>query len=647
MAQIYDPNQAGAFNKALQSGLSTADAATQAGITATKDFALGTNGNLGGLIPGANAAPATGQATFQSVDFAQTFSGQPAQGTQLSMNAQQVQEFRATPGNEGIPFVQNPVGPPGDLIPRIDVNGAQTPPTTAANGPLQPLQTTEIQPRPVTGLDLTAPSPTPSSATDPRVTVYGPPPIASTATPNVPTVEATGTGSVTPADAGYQFSPTDPRVSSSIPNPVIVTTSDAARDAAISASRPGYDQAPPVTDTNIAGGIRAQDVGPSNYAPAPQQVPTQTVDPQQAAAIAAAAPTPPDQSAAETARLAAAGNADPNNYVETFAPPPVDEFAGIDQQVAANQRAAALENQSDAETARLNNANQQAAIQSTYKQPGNVEWRFRISLAEGADYLYKASGGAGSPSASSGFSGAQFGNTGAGPGILAPLAGTNGVVFPYTPQVQMSYRAKYNAYELVHSNYRGAFYQNSSVDDISIRGTFTAQDTKEAAYMLAVIHFFRSVTKMFYGQDAQRGAPPPLVYLSGLGDYQFNNHPAVVTSFDYSLPADVDYIRANYPNNFGTDLLSRRPSYAAPPSNPLSAIANRLAKAFLSPGAEPQVPGLQPITNSVTNTATATYVPTKIEISLNLMPMQTRDQVSKQFSLAKFATGQLISGGFW
>ena len=48
---------------------------------------------------------------------------------------------------------------------------------------------------------------------------------------------------------------------------------------------------------------------------------------------------------------------------------------------------------------------------------------------------------------------------------------------------------------------------------------FTAQATFEANYMLAVIHFFRSVTKMFYGQDWQRGAPPPLVFLSGLGEY--------------------------------------------------------------------------------------------------------------------------------
>ena len=539
------------------------------------------------------------------------------------MNAAQVQEFRATPGNQGIPFVQNPEGPPGDLVPQIDVTA--TPPTTTpgAVGPLSPLQNVEIQPRPVTGLDLTATSP---FAPFNQVQAVPRPTLAAEAAPSPTT-----------------FSATDPRVTSSIPNPVIVTTSDAARDAAISASRPGYDQAPPVTDTNIAGGIRAQDVGPANSAPAPQLVTTQTLDPATAQQALTTTPAPPAESAAETARLAAAGNADPNNYVETFAPRPADEFAGIDQQVAANT-ARDAENQSNAETARLNNANQQAAIQSTYKQPGNVEWRFRISLAEGADYLYKV------PEKSpdnSNKAGGQGGAGSPGAGILEPLRGTNGVIFPYTPQVQMSYRAKYNSYELVHSNYRGAFYQNSSVDDISIRGTFTAQDTNEAAYVLAVIHFFRSVTKMFYGQDKQRGAPPPLVYLSGLGDYQFNNHPAVVTSFDYSLPADVDYIRANNPNNFGTDLLNRRTSYAAPPSNPLVGIANRLGLSGLFPGATPIKPSPQPVTNSVTNTAVATYVPTKIEISLNLMPMQTRDQVSKQFSLAKFADGNLLSGGFW
>jgi hypothetical protein len=83
---------------------------------------------------------------------------------------------------------------------------------------------------------------------------------------------------------------------------------------------------------------------------------------------------------------------------------------------------------------------------------------------------------------------------------------------------------------------------------------FTAQDTTEANYLLAVIHFFRSATKMFYGQDAQRGSPPPLCYLSGYGDYQFNEHPVVISQFNYNLPADVNYIRAQTTTDVGTNL---------------------------------------------------------------------------------------------
>ena len=305
----------------------------------------------------------------------------------------------------------------------------------------------------------------------------------------------------------------------------------------------------------------------------------------------------------------------------------------------ANESAAESNRLANQQAAAEANTIQQATLQSTFKQPGNGDWRFRISLAENANYLYsiinnsEKGGGAGAANS--------------GPGILAPLANTGGVIFPYTPSVTSSYQARYSTYELVHSNYRGAFYQSSFVGDINIRGVFTAQDTTEAAYMLAVIHFFRSVTKMFYGQDAQRGAPPPLVFLTGLGDYQYNRHPAVVTQFDYTLPNDVDYIRATNPNNFGTDLLNRRTPTAASPVKSISAIGTRLLNALLTPGAESAPPSRTPITNSVTNTARATYVPTKIEISVTLMPMQTRDQVSKQFSLEKFANGSLLSGGFW
>lgn len=276
-------------------------------------------------------------------------------------------------------------------------------------------------------------------------------------------------------------------------------------------------------------------------------------------------------------------------------------------------------------------AQQQQTLQARKNQPSAADWRVRLQLAAGANYLYKA------------------GNNGSAAGILQPLYDTDGVVFPYTPQIDTSYTAKYDNYDLVHSNYRGYFYKSSSVDNLTVRGTFTAQDTKEAQYLLAVIHFFRSVTKMFYGQDAQAGTPPPLVYLSGLGQYQFNNHPCVVSNFTYNLPNDVDYIRANGFNNFGINLENRRNLSSGPaPSGALGKLS-RLINNGLGNGSLKNTPSPQPVNQNVTNPSAinSTYVPTKMEISVTLLPMQTRSQVSKQFSLEGFAQGRLLQGGFW
>jgi hypothetical protein len=265
-------------------------------------------------------------------------------------------------------------------------------------------------------------------------------------------------------------------------------------------------------------------------------------------------------------------------------------------------------------------AQQNTASQAQATFPQNRDWRVVLRLAPGANYLYRA----------------------AQPGLLAPLKVTDGVIFPYTPQISTAYKAKYSEYDLTHSNYRGYFYQNSYIDAITINATFTAQSTADAAYVLAVIHFFRSVTKMFYGQDAERGSPPPLVYLSGLGDYQFNNHPCVVSQFNYTLPADVDYISSGTPNNLGLNLQPLQNLYSST-LNAVGPTVTRLASAFLPPGAQNALPApLQQVLLS-----NPTYVPSKIDITMSLLPVQSRQQVSKQFSLKNFATGQLLKGGFW
>jgi hypothetical protein len=277
-------------------------------------------------------------------------------------------------------------------------------------------------------------------------------------------------------------------------------------------------------------------------------------------------------------------------------------------------------------------AKQQATIQARYKQPGNNDWRVRLSLGPGAQYLYNAT-----PA-----------------GVLAPLkanGGTDGVIFPYTPTITTTYSANYEQYDLIHSNYRGLFYKNSRVGDIQLRGTFTAQDTTEANYLLAVIHFFRSATKMFYGQDAERGTPPPICLLNGYGGYQFSDHPVVISSFNYTLPNDVDYIRTTNPNNFGLNLVNRyNPSGASLPAGGALAGLYRLLNAVpggLSKGALPRLLAPNTVAGSVTNNVPASYVPTKMEIDVTLIPVQSRSQVSQQFSLKGFANGDLLKGGFW
>jgi len=264
-------------------------------------------------------------------------------------------------------------------------------------------------------------------------------------------------------------------------------------------------------------------------------------------------------------------------------------------------------------------AQNQQTTSDLSQMPLNTDWRVTLRLAPGSSYLYNA------PDA----------------GLLQPLKVTNGIIFPYTPQISTAYKANYSTYDLTHSNYRGYFYQNSYTDQINLNATFTAQSTADASYVLAVVHFFRSVTKMFYGQDAERGSPPPLVFLSGLGDYQFNNHPCLVSQFNYTLPADVDYVSSGSPNNLGLNLQPLQNLYSTT-LNALSPTATRLAAAFLPPGAQNALPApLQGLLNN------PTYVPSKLEISLTLLPVQSRSQVSKQFSLKNFANGQLLKGGFW
>jgi hypothetical protein len=262
------------------------------------------------------------------------------------------------------------------------------------------------------------------------------------------------------------------------------------------------------------------------------------------------------------------------------------------------------------------------SIQSGFDQAnfeGYDDWRVRLSLAPNSNYLY----------------------AGTNPGILQPLQATQGVVFPYTPQIVVNYQANYNPIDLVHTNYKVFQYTNSSVDQVTITCEFTAQDVYEARYLLATIHFFKTMTKMFYGQDTYpvRGTPPPLCYMFGMGGYQFSAHPLAINSFNYNLPNDVDYIKTTAPvskfeSNFEDSLNTLYTEMGI--SNSQS--QDRLGEG-LKPGGTCPAPKFNFAPKDIT-----TWVPTKIQLSIGCIPIMSRNQVSNYFSLNDYASGYLVKG---
>jgi len=249
------------------------------------------------------------------------------------------------------------------------------------------------------------------------------------------------------------------------------------------------------------------------------------------------------------------------------------------------------------------------------------DWRVRLSLAASSEYLYKAAGLTGD--------------------IMSPLRATNGIVFPYLPTITVNYSANYNEETPAHANYKNLFYNNSNVGDVTITADFTAQDSAEASYMLAVIHFGRSITKMFYGQDEAppNGVPPPLVFLTGVGDFHFSNHPLVVSGFQLTYPNNVDYIRCTPGENIGLADRSIAGTIEQRAFTRLNGAGNSI-----TPG------GLRPPPNfTVINQPN--YIPTKMTITFTCKPIVSRNVISNDFSLRDYASGAIYSrpgrGGIW
>jgi hypothetical protein len=95
-----------------------------------------------------------------------------------------------------------------------------------------------------------------------------------------------------------------------------------------------------------------------------------------------------------------------------------------------------------------------------------------------------------------------------------------------------------------------------------------------------------------------------MVFLNGYGSHYFPNVPCVITTFQHTMPADVDYLPV--PTNGGQTLA--------------------------------QKDGTNP------NTMQFTRVPTSSQLTVTLQPIYTRRNLYDKFNLDDFAAGKLIKG---
>lgn len=199
--------------------------------------------------------------------------------------------------------------------------------------------------------------------------------------------------------------------------------------------------------------------------------------------------------------------------------------------------------------------------------------------------------------------------------LMKPLYSTNGVIFPYTPVITATLQADYSQYAPVHANQDFHTYQRTPSAQYNIAGTFTAQNDEEARYALAVIHFFRTITKMDFGKNGT-GLAPPVLMLNGYGKYMFNNLPIIINNYTVELMSDIDYVKVDIDGTSNID------------------INGDLFHPDAPRGSSGQA-----------------WIPSRFLITVNCIVQHTPQRL-REFDLDKFRTGELMKkdfkkGGWW
>jgi len=201
---------------------------------------------------------------------------------------------------------------------------------------------------------------------------------------------------------------------------------------------------------------------------------------------------------------------------------------------------------------------------------------------------------------------------------------TNGLIFPYTPMIDISQKIGWSSQALVHSLQDFYYFKSIPSIEISITGKFTAQNIYQGQYLFAVLHFFRSYSKLSFGlleDPLTRGLPPPVLLLDMYGVFS-ESIPVIIQDWKFSLPSEVSYVKIILGNNSQGTRSGNNTTNFNMPNLSQSSVKNTLSTG-------------RPKSNYV-------YLPSVTEISVNLIVQHPPTKLKREFNLQEFREGKYL-----
>lgn len=199
-------------------------------------------------------------------------------------------------------------------------------------------------------------------------------------------------------------------------------------------------------------------------------------------------------------------------------------------------------------------------------------------------------------------------------GLLSILRQTNGLVFPNTPTISETHAVSYSQYSPTHSIAKFNSYDSTENVSLQVAGDFFVTNVTEAQYLLACIHFLRSVTKMDFGRTSKTaGTPPPVLLFSAYGNFMYNDVPVIIKAVNFTLEPDIDYIQV--------PLIGEKTDF------------------------KKDINEIRDFFNNLTVKSERVWVPQKLTISMTLEQQTTGEWLTNNFNLEEFKRGDLLTKG--